>query len=157
MNENIERGLIQLIATDRIEIPVSSMSGKLKKQKPTIAYEVAEGFNKRYDGDRTYARIEESDKMKARGTKEAIQEFKEQYPKYGEILQGKIDEKRSEREVHLYFGMKEGSRITEADYLGVMSDLGFTPAMARDLYPALMDVSRKISRKRNEERSILIG
>ena len=33
-NEELERRVIQLIATDRIEVPISSISGKLKKRKP---------------------------------------------------------------------------------------------------------------------------
>lgn len=38
---NTERQLIELIATDRIEMPISSMSGKLKRQKPKLAQAVA--------------------------------------------------------------------------------------------------------------------
>lgn len=156
-DNNVEQGLIRLIATDRIEIPISSMSGKLKKQKPKVAKSVAEEFNLRYSGERTYARVEKEDKMKARGMKEGIEAFSKDHPKYGEILQQYIDEERSKKETHLYFGMKDGCRITADDYREVMTNLGFTPAMAEELYPALMDVSRKISRKREEERSILIG
>ena len=57
----------------------------------------------------------------------------------------------------MYFGMHEGKRLTESDYMGVMTGLGFTEGTARSLYPELMDVSRKLSRKRGEERRILIG
>jgi hypothetical protein len=152
-----ERSLIRLIATDRIEIPISSMSGKLKRQKPQVAKEVASGFNKVFRGERAYARVEEEDKMKARGMREGIEAFAKDYPKYAEILQGYIDEKRAEREVHLRFEMNEGCRITADDYIGVMTDLGFSEAMSRELYPVLMEVSRNLSKKRGEERSILIG
>jgi hypothetical protein len=154
---NVEQGLIRLIATDRIEIPISSMSGKLKRQKPKIAQEAADGFNLRYSGERTYARVETDDKEKARGIAEGIEEFKNLYPKEGEVLQELIDETRKQKETHLYFGMNAGCRITADDYRQVMTDLGFTPAMAEELYPALMDVSRKLSRQRGEERSIMIG
>ena len=41
--------------------------------------------------------------------------------------------------------------------MGVMKSLGFTEAISRDLYPELMEVSRKLSRKRDEERSVMIG
>ena len=156
-NENVEQGLIRLIATDRIEIPISSMSGKLKRQKPEIAKDVAAEFNQRYSGDRTYARVVEDNKMKARTMKEGIEAFSLDYPKYGELLQQYIAEERERKETHLCFGMKDGCRITADDYRHVMTDLGFTPAMAEELYPALMDVSRKLSRQRGEERSILIG
>jgi len=154
---DVERGLVTLIATDRIEIPISSMSGRLKRQKPKIAKEVAEGFNKRYDGDRVYARVKEEDVMKARGMKDGIEKFSEAHPKYGEILQDYIAEERSKREVHLQFGMYEGKRVTADDYRDVMTNLGFTEVEAEKLYPRLMEISRKISRKRDEERSVLIG
>lgn len=153
----IERQLISLIATDRIEIPISSMSGKLKRQKPELARELAEGFSVRYSGERAYARVVHEDKMKARGMKEGIEAFSKDYPKYGFIVQRYIDEKRAEKETHLYFGMKEGCRITADDYREVMTNLGFTSAMAEELYPALMDVSRKISKQRGDERTVLIG
>jgi hypothetical protein len=152
-----EEQLIELIATDRIEIPISSMSGKLKRQKPKIAEAVAQGLNVRYSGERTYARVAVEDKMKARGMKEGIELFAQQFPAHGAVLYEMIDFKRAEKERHLYFGMKDGCRITADDYRGVMSNLGFSPGMAEELYPALMDVSRKLSRQRGEERSILIG
>jgi hypothetical protein len=54
--------------------------------------------------------------------------------------------------------MNEGCRITSNDYMGVMTDLGFTEATARDLYPELMDVSRNLAKQRDEgERSILVN
>jgi hypothetical protein len=53
--------------------------------------------------------------------------------------------------------MNPNCRLTADDYMNVMSDLGFTEATARTLYPELMDVSRKMSRQRDEERSILVG
>jgi len=152
-----EGHLIKLIATDRIEIPISSMSGRLKRQKKPIAVEASGEFGKRFQGDRTYGHVVEKDEMKARGMKNGIAVFSERHPKYGEILQDTIAEERKKTEKHLYFGMQPGCRITADDYREVMTNLGFTPAMAEELYPALMDVSRKISRKRDEERSIMIG
>jgi hypothetical protein len=152
-----EGHLIKLIATDRIEIPISSASGRLKRQKKPIALEAANEFNIRYTGDRTYARVEETDKLKARTMTEGVEVFGQRHPKYGKILNDIIAEERTKKETHLYFGMQEGCRITADDYREVMTNLGFTPAMAEQLYPALMDVSRKISKKREEERSIMIG
>jgi len=153
----VEKQLIELIATDRIEIPVSSMSGKLKRQKPKLAQDLAEDLKSRYSGDRAYARVVEEDKLKARTMKEGIEAFARDYPAHGAKLQAYIDEERTKKEKYLYFGMKDGCRITADDYREVMTNLGFTPAMAEELYPALMDVSRKLSRQRGEERSILIG
>lgn len=154
---NIERQLIQLIAADRLDIPISSMSGKLKRMKPKLAQEVNFGGDA-YEGDRVYARVRVDDAtQKARTMSQAIGVFSEQYPRHGAVLQGLIEETRIARETSLYFGVNPGCRLTADDYLGVMSNLGFTENQARSLYIPLMDASRNISKKRDEERSILIG
>ena len=159
MTENIERQLIKLIATDRIDRPISSMSGKLKRTKPKLANEInLSRYKHAFNGERTYARIEKEDIMVARGMRDGIELFCEAYPRYGKILNGIIEEKRAKREIHLYFGMHEGCRLTSEDYLGVMTNLGFTEATGKSLYEELMDISYKMARARNEtERSVLIG
>ena len=154
-NQILERQIIQLNAMDRIEIPISSMSGKLKRMKPKFA-ESLDLPNGRYTGDRVYARIEFEDKLKARKIKDAVAEYCESYPAQGQILTQMIEDKRSERETHFYFGVNEGCRLTADDYLSVMSDLGFTETQARNLYEPLINTSRSMSRKRDEERSVLI-
>ncbi len=157
-NEILERQVIKLIATDRIEIPISSMSGKLKRAKPKLAQVVnlAE-YDNVFTGDRVYARVKSEDVEKARGMREGVSEFARKFPNYGKILEGLIQEKRKEKETHLYFGVREGRRLTSADYMGVMTKLGFTEARAEGLYQELIEVSRNLSRQRDEERSILVG
>lgn len=159
MNEKLERQLIEIVALDRIDKPISSMSGKLKRRKPELAKVVdLSDFENQYGGNRVWARIQYDDKLKARGLKEGIEKFESKFPKYGRILKGYIEEQRTIRETHLYFEMRDGCRITSDDYLGIMQNLGFSQAISKRLYPELMDISRKLSRKRNEvERSILIG
>ncbi len=158
MTENLERQIISLIAADRIDIPISSMSGKLKRLKPKMAKQIdLQEYGNRFEGERVYARVGELETEKARGMKEGIETFSMMYPRYGAVLNGLIEEKRIEREVNMYFGVNPGCRLTSEDYLGVMKNLGFSESGARDLYPELMEVSRNLSRKRNEERSILIG
>ena len=154
--ENIERQLIELIATDRIDKPISSMSGKLKRAKPKLARAIElEGS---FEGDRTYARVENEDRTVARGMRNGIKVFAEAHPKYGEILDEMIKEERAKRETHLYFGMYDGCRLTSADYMGVMTNLGFSEATSERLYGELMDVSYKLARARDEtERSVLVG
>lgn len=142
---------------DRIEIPISSLSGKLKRQKPSLAAEIDLQGKTQYQGERCYARVESEDLDKARGMKEGIDEFSKLHPKYGTILNGLIAQKRTERETHLYFGMNDGCKLTSGDYLGVMKSLGFSETAAENLYGPLMDVSRNLSRKRQQERRILIG
>lgn len=154
MSKETERQILEIIATDRIDIPISSMSGKLKRAKPKLAKAV--DLPEDFFGDRTYARIEKTDEDKARGMKEGIEKFEENFPRYGRILRGYIEEQRKFRETHLYFGMNSGCRLTSSDYMSVMKNLGFTEATAERLYPELMDISRKMSRKRGEERSIMV-
>jgi len=159
MTEKLERQLIEIVALDRIDKPISSMSGKLKRRKPKLAKAVdLSDFKNHYDGNRVWARVQYDDKLKARGMKEGIEKFESQFPKYGRILRGYIEEQRTIRETYLYFEMQDSCRITSNDYLGIMQDLGFSQAISKRLYPELIDISRKLSRKRDEiEKSILIG
>ena len=156
-NETLERQVIELVAADRFDIPVSSLSGKLKRLKPKLAKAIDVPCDY-FQGQRVYARVENEDCMKARGVKEGIEEFEKRHPGYGSELRGIIEEKRMEKETHLYFGMQPGCRLTADDYLGVMSNLGFNDTQARVLYGTLIDVSRNLASKRQQkERSVLIG
>ncbi len=156
--ENIEHKIIELVAADRIGIPISSMDGKLKRRKPKMAQDIDDDLNgKKYRGERVFAFERNHDELKARGTKEGIERFAEQYPKYGKILKELIDEERAVRERYLVFGMKQGCILAADDYRKVMADLGFSNAMAERLYPELMTISRSLKKKRNEKyRKILI-
>jgi hypothetical protein len=156
MVEDIERKIIEIIATDRIYIPISSLDGKLDRKRKKLAKAVELEGNK-YVGDRVYARVKEEDKMKARGMRDGIEKFAQEYPRYGKILNGMIEEERANRERHLYFGVNSGCRLTADDYRDVLTDLGFTKTRTKTLYQELMQVSRSISKKRDEERSVLIG
>ena len=157
MTENIEKQVIEIIATDRIDMPISSMSGKLKRTKPKLAKALDLKAGESYDGKRVYARVEKSDELKSRGMSEGIALFEKKYPRYGAILREMIDEQRASSETHLYFGINEGCRLTSEDYLGVMTNLGFSESIAGRLYPELVEISTNLARKRDEERSILIG
>lgn len=149
-----EQAIIALVAMDRLSIPVSSMSGKLDRRKKKLLEDIDVPKNG-YQGERCYARIESVDLQKARGMRDGIAEFTKRHPKYGAELNELIEEKREERETHMYFGMHDGSRLSDSDYLGVMQSLGFSEQIAKNLYGPLMDVSRGLSKKRREERRIL--
>ena len=153
----MERKILELIAADRLDIPLSSMDQKVRRIRMDKGREIADSIDGRFLGERVYARVVDEDKEKARGMKEAIAEFEQEYPKYGAVLRGKIAEKRILREKHLYFGVNEGRRLTSDDYMGIMTNLGLTPAVAASLYPDLMDISRKLAKARQEERSIIVG
>ncbi len=154
----MEEQIIQLIARDRLEIPLSSMYQKIKKIKKKDAGTLADKLgDTRFKGERTYAFVDSNDKERARGMKEAVAEFSADYPKYGQILAGKIAEKRTIAEEHLYFGVNDGCRLTTDDYVNVMQSLGLNETVARNLYPDLMHVSRKLARSREEERTVIVG
>jgi len=154
-----ESQIIKLIATDRIHIPVSSFSGKLKRRQPKIARDLGLIAGESFEGNRVYAKVETDDHvMKARGMKAGIDKFSENHPRWAEVLKGYIAEERANSETHVYYGMHKGKRLTQADYVGVMMDLGLSQTCAIALYQPLMEVSRNLSRARDEgERSILIG
>jgi hypothetical protein len=159
MTEQLERNIIKLIATDRIDRPISSMSGKLKRAKPKLANGIdLNGYGKSFEGERVYAHIRTEDRMKARGLRDGVDAFKQAYPQHGKILEGMIAEERLSRETNLYFGVQDARRLTSDDYMGVMKDLGFSQATAKGLYSELIEVSYNLARSRNEtQRSILIG
>jgi len=159
MTEDVERKIIEVVARDRINVPISSMSGKLKRRIPKLAKALGISPGESYDGERVFARVEHEDTTeKARKMTDAVDLFAANYPRHGKILRGYIEETRAGSETHFYFGVNEGCRLTADDYIGVMADMGFTEATARRLYPELMNVSRKMSRKRDEaERSVMIG
>jgi hypothetical protein len=157
MNQQIEQKVLGLIALDRLHMPVSSMEGKFKRRKEKFA-EAIQLDKAGYRGQRVYARIEVEDKLKARGTKEGIEQFCGEYPKYGDILTKMIEDQRSDRETHLYFGTNPDCRLTSDDYLAVMVDLGLPEAQAKALYGPLMDFSRTLKKRRDENnRSIILG
>jgi hypothetical protein len=125
MTEQLERKIIELVATDRIFVPISSMKGKLERTKPKIAGDIVFPGNS-FRGERVYARVEETNTEKAKGMRDAINEFVSMYPAHGEILNGLIAQQRTKREVNLYFGTNAGSKLTADDYLGVFNKLGYT-------------------------------
>jgi len=154
----MENKILELIAQDRLHIPMSSLDQKLKRAKNKEAKSIASILGKsRYSGERFYAFVESEDKERARGMKEAFAEFAKEFPKYGLILAGKIAEKRTIAEEHLYFGVKPNCRLTADDYMQVMTDLGLSETTSRALYPDLMNVSRKLAKARDEDRSIIVG
>ena len=153
-----ESKIIELIALDRLNIPLSSMEQKIRRGRLSEAKNIAgmvgyEGF----ETDRVFAYVKEDESQKARGMRDAINEFSNEFPKYGEILRGKIAEKRAVKKDNLYFGVQEDSRLTKNDYMTAMESIGFTDHMSHRMYPILMEVSRNLKQKRNENRNIIVG
>ena len=157
MKKAIERELIKLIAMDRFDRIVSSLSGKLKRRKSKLAKSI-DLKGKEYQGSRVWAREDKESNLRTRGMKEGIAKFCKKDKRRGRILMGYIEEQREVREDYFSFGMQEGCRMTFDDYMEVMMDMGFTFARAKRLYYPLIGSSRELSRKKQEkERSILIN
>jgi len=96
-----EKQIIELIAMDRIDKPISSMSGKLKRRKSKLSKTIdLTAYDGNFEGERSYARVEETDGMKARGVKEGIAKFADEFPRHGKILNGYIEEQRAIRETN---------------------------------------------------------
>lgn len=157
MTNETERQLINLIAADRIYVPISSLDGKLKRMRPRLAkaVDMPDTF---FEGERVYARVQDNSVQQSKGMRAAINEFSAKFPEYGIILEGMIAEKRETKETALCFGVNPGCKLTAQDYMEVMTNLGFNERNAIRVYPELMDASRKLSKARDYgERSILIG
>ena|SRR3989344_5649296 len=157
MTQDLERQLVNLIAVDRLYVPSSSFDGKLERRRGKMAKSI-ELENNPFQGERVYARIEDKDENKARGMRGGIEKFCEEYPKYGKILNGFIEEERVVSEKHLYFGIQEGKRLTNNDYMTVLTDMGLGPVTAEKYCTVALDISRNLTKKRDEkERSVLVG
>ena len=154
-----EQELVTLIAMDRLDMPLSSLDSKLRRRRLSLAKGVAESMgNASYaETRRTHASVEYEDKHLARGMKEAIAEFVEEFPKQGEVLKEKVREKRMSREKHLYFEMNPGTHLSGDDYLTVLKDLGLSEHRAHVLYPSLMEISNSLAAESNKQRSAIVG
>lgn len=153
----MERNILNLVAMDRMDIPLSSLDNKLRRRRMGAAKDIAEAMNGSFESERAFAYVETEDKKVARGMKEAITEFQQEYPTEGAVLQEKIKEKRLQREKHLYFGTNNNARLTGDDYLTVMKNLGVSEHRAHMLYPTLMDVSRDLAARNNRNNRIVVG
>ncbi|MFH1358514.1 MAG: hypothetical protein ABIH37_01355 [archaeon] len=157
MTQELERAVIDLVATDRLYIPSSSFDGKLKRRREKKAKAIVVPGDD-YEGQRSFARVEEEDKQKARGMKEGVAKFVKEFPKYGRILKGMIEEQRTVREKHLHFGMQDKKRLTRDDYLEVLSDMKLGPETAERYLDVALDISRTLTRQRGyADRSVMIG
>jgi len=162
MTENLERQVIELVATDRLYIPSSSFDGKLERSRPKLA-KTLNFSDGNFEGERAYARVVDSNKNVSKDMRAGIGKFANEFPQYGQILNGYIEEARVKKEQHVYFGMNEGRRVTRDDYLGVLEGMGLGPATSEKYLDVAMDISRTMQAKREKsgkpeaERKVLIG
>lgn len=140
---DLEIGVRNLVAYDILEKPLSSLEGKAKRKKEKLASELAELLDIGEDGERIFAHIDRRDHAKARTLREGINVFKEQHPRYGEILEKIIAETRLEKDEVLVYGIKPGFYLGTEDYLRVMVNLGLSKEGACAMYPHLKDLSQQ--------------
>ena len=89
MTNELEKQIINIVATDRLYVPSSSFDGKLERSRKKIgkSLELSEDF---YQGDRVYARIEIVNKHRSKDLRAGVEEFCSEHPQYGKILNGKF-------------------------------------------------------------------
>ena len=131
---------------------------KLTKKAKEIV-ELLEDYEEGAEEKRFFARTqEETEDKKARTLRQGIDIFKERYPEYAEELEGIITETRSQRNNYLVYGIREGFRLGEEDYVQVMMDLGFKKREAASLYPHIVAISERQGKAGEQKsRKILIG
>ena len=155
-----EKAVRKLIATNDLRIPFSSIYQKIKAYEDNVASGVQGYVNENADlGNSVVATVSSEDKMVARGMRKGIDEFKKQYPNYGAILEGLIQEKRLESEIHLKYGFNNGYKLHDNEYVSVIKDVaGLNDLEASAMFPEIMKVSERLKRKKKEGlRDILVG
>lgn len=155
----IEKLTRYMIATDVLARPLKSLGEKGARRLDKKAASIVELINQDGEfGNSVYASVAQiNEDSKARTVNEGIDEFCKDYPKYGTILKGLIEEKRVARNKYLTYGLNEGYKLGEEDYVHVMTDLGFNRREASAMYPQIIAVSERLG-KANEyaKRSILL-
>ena len=154
----IEKLVRMLVASDVIYRPLKSFGERGVRRLDKTAKDVSSLLKEEEEvGERVFARIESLDEKKARGLNEGIAAFKKRHPHYGEILQELIDEKREKNNRYLTYGLQEGFKLGEEDYLRVMMNLGFDRRDASALYPHIIAVSEMLEKSGEQNpRKILI-
>ena len=155
----VEKYVRALIALDALYKPLSSLGDKGKRRAEKSAKGIVsllkEGEEK---GERIFARVEKSEEERARTLREGIDEFKKKYKEQGEILEGMIAKKRAQKNKYLVFGLNEGYKLAEEDYLGVMMDLGFDRREGSSVYPHILAISERMGKASEQaERSIIVS
>ena len=155
----IERFVRWLIASDILYRPLKSLGEKGLRRLDKTAGEISDLLKDEEEiGERVFAKVEKKDEEKARTLREGINAFKKRYPQYGEILENMIAEKRTKSNRYLTFGLREGFKLGEEDYVRVMMDLGFDRREASSVYPHVIAISERLKKaKVQAQRRILLS
>ena len=155
----IEKFVRWLIASDILYRPLKSLGEKGLRRLDKTAKEISDLLKEEEEvGERVFAKIEKKDEEeKARTMRQGINAFKKTYPEHGEILEKMIEEKRMKSNKYLVYGLQEGFKLGEEDYVRVMMDLGFDRREASSVYPHIIAISERLKKARVEaERRILL-
>jgi len=155
-----EKAVRKLVATNNLRIPFSSIYQKIKACEDNFAAGIQGYVNEKVNfGNSATAIVEYKDKNAARGMRDGIDAFKTQYPKYGAILEGLIQEKRVKSETHLIYGLNEGYKLHDNEYVSIIKDVaGLNDSEAEIIFPEIMKVSERLNKKKKEGlRDILVG
>jgi len=155
----IEKFVRWLIASDILYRPLKSLGEKGLRRLDKTAKEISDLLKEEGEvGERVFAKIEKKEEEEAARTlREGITAFKKKYPEYGEILEKLITEKRMKSNRYLIYGLQEGFKLGEEDYVRVMMDLGFDRREASSVYPHVIAISERLKKaKVQAERRILL-
>ena len=153
----LETTVRSMVAFDILSKPLVSLGHKADRRRDKLASTAANLVTAGFRGERVVAYIESRDEEKARTLREGIEDFKEQHPRYGTILEGMIAERRQLSNQYLVFGVADGYKLAAEDYRRVMKDLGMNAREADSMYPHLLDISDRLGKSReNAKRSILL-
>ena len=77
-----------------------------------------------------------------------IREFKNEYPKYGKLLEEKIAKHKDGRRAYLEFGLKKG-KIPEEIYLEVINEIipGISETKAKEFYNFIKELNQALKKK----------
>src|SRR3989344_3879475 len=141
----LEQAVENMVAFKVITSTTGSISDRAKRKLEAFGSEVYDRLkeDQKVSEDAVVeARIRWEDKMVAKGMKLGIQEFKQQYPQEGEVLQQIIDTHRGARRAYIDFNARE--ELPQDFYLDVIKSFGLTPRQAIKVYEAVMTLQESL-------------
>ena len=154
----LENRVRRLIAGDITYRVLKSLGDKGDRRLKKRAAEIVFLLDQEEPSGRFYAGIEKIDEEKAKTMKEGINAFKKKYPRYGKILEGLIAQTRLSKNKNLVYGLSEGYKLSEEDYVQIMMDLGFERREASAMYPHILAISERLGKAdEHRQRTILLS
>ena len=144
----LEQAVENMVAFKIITSTTGSISDKAKRRLEVFGREVYDrlkenqGFS---DNSMVGASIRWEDKMVAKGMRFGIEEFKQQYPKQGEVLQQIIDTHRGARRAYIDFSVI--GELPKEFYLGIIQQFELTPKQAIKVYEAVMTLQESLGKE----------